>query len=66
LTTPAQDVTLTWPTFQDAADQAGLSRRYGGIHFLQGDLMGRSMGIQIATQAWERAQHYFVGKPGKP
>src|SRR5437762_13591317 len=32
---PARDVTLTWETFSDAATQAGLSRRYGGIHFAQ-------------------------------
>ncbi len=61
LTTPAQDVTLSWPTFGDAAEQAGLSRRYGGIHFLQGDLMGQAMGVQVAAQAWEKAQRYFRG-----
>ena len=31
--TPAADVVLSWPTFSDAADQAGRSRRYGGLHF---------------------------------
>src|SRR5215468_9384629 len=36
--TPASTLTLTWPTFSDAANQAGMSRRYGGIHFRQGDL----------------------------
>src|SRR5262249_40101075 len=36
-TVPARDVTLAWPTFSDAAAQAGMSRRYGGIHFEQGD-----------------------------
>jgi len=33
---------LSWATFSDAADQAGISRRYGGIHFVQGDLHGRA------------------------
>ena len=37
---PAADVVLAWRTFSDAADQAGLSRRYGGIHFESGDLEG--------------------------
>ena len=41
---PAQDVTLSWATFAEAADQAGSSRRYGGIHFLRGDLDGRPAG----------------------
>src|SRR5206468_2961712 len=41
--TPSRDVTLRWPTFSAAADEAGLSRRYGGIHFEQGDLAGREL-----------------------
>ncbi|MFN2138685.1 MAG: DUF6851 domain-containing protein, partial [Candidatus Promineifilaceae bacterium] len=48
---PAEVVVLQWPTFQDAADEAGLSRRYGGIHFQDGDLRGRAMGTQIGAQA---------------
>ena len=31
--TPAKDVVLSWKTLSDAADEAGWSRRYGGIHF---------------------------------
>src|SRR5207237_10674357 len=27
---PASKVTLSWPTFSAAADEAGMSRRYGG------------------------------------
>ena len=42
-----------------AADQAGLSRRYGGIHFGDGDLLGRAMGRRVGTLAWEKAQAYF-------
>ena len=58
---PAADVTLSWRTFTEAADEAGLSRRYGGIHFEQGDLVGRAVGRQVGTQAWERAQAYITG-----
>lgn len=58
---PAHDVTLYWATFSDAADQAGLSRRYGGIHFWQGDLVGRTLGRQIGAQAWEHAQSFITG-----
>jgi hypothetical protein len=61
--TPTQPVTLHWQRFHDAADQAGISRRYGGIHFKFGDLVGRAVGDLVGLQAWERAQSYFNGKP---
>jgi hypothetical protein len=58
---PRKDITLTWPTFVAAADQAGLSRRLGGIHFRQGDVESRRMGKRIGWQAWRKAQRYFDG-----
>jgi len=58
---PTNDVTLSWPTFSDAADAAGMSRRYGGIHFAQGDLTGRALGRQIGAMVWARAKTYFDG-----
>ena len=58
---PKKDVTLRWKTFSDAADEAGASRRYGGIHFAQGDLDGRAMGRQIGAQAWDKAREYIRG-----
>jgi hypothetical protein len=58
---PASDVTLSFPTFSDAADQAGMSRRYGGIHFAQGDLTGRSLGRTIGTAVWTKTRTYFDG-----
>jgi hypothetical protein len=60
-TVPAQDVVLSWTTFSEAADQAGLSRRYGGIHFAQADLQSRQMGRLIGAQAWNKALRYFEG-----
>ncbi|WP_431902816.1 vanadium-dependent haloperoxidase [Nonomuraea sp. bgisy101] len=59
---PAYDVTLRWPTFTEAADQAGLSRRYGGIHFRAGDLQGRSLGRAVGSAAWDRAKAYWSGR----
>jgi hypothetical protein len=53
---PSSDVTLSWWTFSEAADQAGMSRRYGGIHFEQGDLDARATGRMAARLAWERAR----------
>jgi hypothetical protein len=58
---PARDVTLTWATFTDAANQAGFSRRLGGIHFEQGDLDAHGTGRQCGNAAWALAQRYFNG-----
>lgn len=62
---PATDVTLTWRTFDEAADQAGLSRLFGGIHFRDGDLRGRHMGQKIGEQAWAYARSYIDGRVRK-
>lgn len=52
--TPHEPVTLFWPTFSDASDQAGLSRRYGGIHFAEADIGGRVLGRIVAGHVWRR------------
>jgi PAP2 superfamily len=62
--TPATSVTLTWATFTAAANEAGLSRRYGGIHFKTADLVGRLTGQLVGDQAWRKAQAYFNGTIG--
>jgi hypothetical protein len=58
---PSNDITLAWETFSDAANQAGLSRRYGGIHFEQGDLDARATGRIAARTVWEKARAYWEG-----
>jgi len=58
-TVPATDITLYWATFTDAADEAGISRRFGGIHFIDGDLVSRKIGRMIGKQAWEKSLKYF-------
>lgn len=58
---PSTDITLQWATYADAADQAGLSRLYGGIHVKADDRQGRIMGDAIGTAAWEKARTYFDG-----
>ena len=60
--TPAHPITLHWQTFTDAADEAGISRRYGGIHFRAADLAGRLLGRIVASEAWAKAQSYFDGR----
>jgi len=58
---PVNDVVLQWPTFKDAADEAGISRLFGGIHIQDGDLRGRTLGEQIGNNAFSRAQEYING-----
>jgi hypothetical protein len=60
-TTPAEIITLTWTTFSETADQAGLSRRLGGIHFLADDLVGRQTGRLVAIVVWNKAMTYING-----
>lgn len=63
---PASAITLSWKKFSDAADEAGISRRFGGIHFVGGDLEARKMGKKIGRQAWRKARTYFDGTAGTP
>ncbi len=58
---PTQDVTLQWATYYDAADQAGQSRIYGGIHITADDFAGRTLGSVCGQDAWSLAQQYFAG-----
>jgi hypothetical protein len=60
--TPVAPVTLSWPTFTSAADEAGWSRRYGGIHFYTGDNHGRALGRQVAQYVYSSAQNYIQGR----
>lgn len=62
--TPATDVCLTWKTLHDAADEAGMSRRYGGIHFRDGDIAGRKLGVEVGCQVWNKVVKYFNGELG--
>lgn len=60
---PSTDITLRWNTLQEAADQAGISRLYGGIHFQDADRRGRAAGRQVGAQALTKAQRLFAGQP---
>jgi hypothetical protein len=61
---PSQPVTLQWATYYDAADMAGQSRLYGGIHIQADDFMGRKVGSQCGIAAWAMAQRYYAGAAG--
>lgn len=58
---PDEEIVMQWPTMLEASDSAGFSRRYGGIHFQDGDLRGREMGRQIGQQAFAFAQNLWSG-----
>ena len=58
---PAKDVVLSWKTLDAMADEAGMSRRYGGIHFESGDQQGRTLGALTGLDVWQTAQKYFNG-----
>jgi hypothetical protein len=59
--TPAKNVVLYWKTLDDASDEAGWSRRWGGIHYETGDLHGRGLGKMIGYNVWTKALTYFNG-----
>ncbi len=56
---PAANLQLSWATFTDAADEAGISRRYGGIHFIDADLEGRRVGKLLGAAALKKAGKLF-------
>lgn len=58
---PSTDVVLQWATYYDAADEAGISRLYGGIHVSPDDLPGRVMGAQVGIDAYHLAAKYWDG-----
>ncbi|MEO5592589.1 MAG: DUF6851 domain-containing protein [Chitinophagaceae bacterium] len=59
---PCMDINLGWPTFSDAAVQAGMAGLYGGIHFKKGIEAGQKLGNSIGTQSWEKAMFLFNDK----
>lgn len=59
---PSEDIELQWATYRDAADEAGRSRIWGGIHIPADDEAGREIGRQVGEAAWMRAQSVFEGE----
>jgi membrane-associated phospholipid phosphatase len=59
---PSTDVRLQWATYQDAADQAGQSRLFGGIHIFADDRAGRIVGEAAGLGAAARARELFEGR----
>lgn len=58
---PTSDITLGWASFSDAAQEAGISRIYGGIHFPKGNVDGLELGRKVGAQAFEKARGLWHG-----
>jgi hypothetical protein len=63
---PSVPVQIQFATYFDAADQAGISRIYGGIHPRMDDIPGRIIGSRVGQDAWEFARRYFEGRVSCP
>lgn len=58
---PTADVHLQWASYYDAADQAGQSRIWGGIHISPDDFVGRRLGSKVGMDATALARTYYEG-----
>jgi hypothetical protein len=58
---PVHEVVLSWATFTEAAEESGMSRRFGGIHFEDADVEGRALGRRVGALSWNKAQAYISG-----
>ena len=63
---PDEDIVLQWVSYFDAADEAGLSRLYGGIHVTPDDLPARILGSEVGIDAYELAMLYYTGTVPEP
>lgn len=52
-------ISLHWPTLSGAAELAGLSRLYGGIHFNEGNWQGQVMGARVGALVNARLASLF-------
>jgi hypothetical protein len=58
---PSVPMTLQWASYYDAADEAGISRIWGGIHPPIDNLIGRRVGAQVGKAVWALARRYWDG-----
>ena len=63
-TCPGRSPSPGTAAFSAARDEAGNSRRQGGIHFPDADNHGRTLGASVGQAAWDKAQGFFTGTAG--
>lgn len=54
-----EEVILNWKTISQAADAAGYSRLLGGIHMMQGNVIGLEMGARVGHSTLKHLRHLF-------
>ena len=60
---PTAPTKFSYATFSEAAREAGRSRLFGGIHFVDDNTTAQQVGQLIGVQAWSKALTYFNGTP---
>ncbi|CAG8558679.1 8500_t:CDS:2 [Ambispora gerdemannii] len=63
--TPREDVTLSWTSFIQMANESGISRLYGGVHINDDTIEGAEAGRKLGLEVWETVQKYLKGQPQK-
>mmetsp|Transcript_11764 Transcript_11764/g.15512 ORF Transcript_11764/g.15512 Transcript_11764/m.15512 type:complete len:295 (-) Transcript_11764:855-1739(-) len=54
-----EETTLSYDTFSQAADAAGYSRLLGGIHMMQGNILGLEMGSRVGHSTMKYLRKLF-------
>lgn len=57
-------ITLNFPTFRSAAEQAGLSRVLGGYHIQADNVEGLALGKKVAEVVFEECMGHIEGRKG--
>jgi hypothetical protein len=60
---PSTDITLVFPTWSDFEHQCGLSRFWGGVHFMAAVTEGQDLGKRVGDQVFEFVQRHINGLP---
>ncbi len=64
-TLPSQDIMVTFDTWTDLETRCGLSRYWGGVHFLPSIPAGQELGHRIANKAYKFVSRKIKGKRNK-
>jgi hypothetical protein len=60
---PTNDVLLHYSTYSSMAQDVGLSRVWGGVHFTDDINRSLVLGLLLGSQVWLRCERYFLGLP---
>ena len=64
--TPAEDITLRWATWRDLAEDCGMSRVWGGVHFLPSVAAGAHLGRQVGGRVADFLEAHLSGQAPPP